>query len=252
MNNIKIKLLNPNATQEAEKMMVAMARLTQRGHIIQDLSDVEALLQKDYTTELVEAMSSLPHPTIQKFGLLNAIVVGASRRFLAQITRHQNEVKFMSGSLQYSDYSNTAQFVVPYEIISYDKESPNANLTSKYLESCAASLATYEKLVKEVGRDAAGYAMPQGLRNVLLISTTPFQWKYMIHQRVCNRNTLETQYIMLTIWEMLWDLSPMFRNCGPFCMQGSCTEGKMSCKKPFSKDLTPTEILNSRFRYLRG
>lgn len=252
MNNIKVKLLNPDAAKEAEKMMVAMARLTQRGHLIRDLSDIEALLQKDYTTELVEAMSSLPHPTIQKFGLLNVIVVGASRRFLAQITRHQNEVKFMSGSLQYSDYSNAAQFVVPYEIIAYDKENPNANLTSKYLESCMASLATYEKLVKEVGRDAAGYAMPQGLRNVLLISATPFQWKHMIHQRVCNRNTLETQYIMLTIWEKLWDLSPMFRNCGPFCMQGSCAEGKMSCKRPFSKDLTPTEILNSRFKYLRG
>jgi len=90
------------------------------------------------------------------------------------------------------------------------------------------------------------------LRNVLFISATPFQWKHMIHQRVCNRNTLETQYIMLTIWEILWDLSAMFRNCGPFCMQGSCTEGKMSCKRPFSKDLTPTEILNKRFKYLRG
>jgi len=56
---------------------------------------------------------------------------------------------------------------------------------------------------------------------------------------------------MLTIWEILWDLSAMFRNCGPFCMQGSCTEGKMSCKRPFSKDLTPTEILNKRFKYLR-
>ena len=44
-------------------------------------------------------------------------VVGASRRFLAQITRHQNEVKFMSASLQYSNYTGQADFAVPYEIL---------------------------------------------------------------------------------------------------------------------------------------
>ena len=49
-----------------KKMMVAMARLTQRGHLIQDLSDVEVITKRIILLSLVEAMSSLP--TIQKFG----------------------------------------------------------------------------------------------------------------------------------------------------------------------------------------
>ena len=44
------------------------------------------------------------------------VVVGAARRFLAQITRHQNEVKYMSASLQYSDYSGVEDFVIPYDL----------------------------------------------------------------------------------------------------------------------------------------
>lgn len=44
-------------------------------------------------------------------------MVGASRRFLSQITRHQNEVKFMSASLQYGNYSVIADFAIPYEIL---------------------------------------------------------------------------------------------------------------------------------------
>lgn len=62
-------------------------------------------------------MGQLPHPAIQKFAVITVAVVGASRRFLSQITRHQNEVKFMSASLQYSNYSGEADFAIPYEIL---------------------------------------------------------------------------------------------------------------------------------------
>ena len=55
--------------------------------------------------------------TVAKFGIINVVVVGASRRFLAQITRHQNEVKYMSASLQYSDYSGVEDFVIPYDLM---------------------------------------------------------------------------------------------------------------------------------------
>ena len=55
-------------------------------------------------------MGALPHPTIQKFAVITVAIVGASRRFLAQITRHQNEVKFMSASLQYSNYTGPVSY----------------------------------------------------------------------------------------------------------------------------------------------
>ncbi len=251
MKKIEVKILNPGVVKDAEQMMVAMARLTQRGHKINSMADFVALLEQPYTDSLVDTMAALPHPTIQKFGKINIAVVGASRRFLAQITRHQNEVKFMSGSLQYSDYSDTAQFCVPYEITEYDALHPSVNLTEKYLQACLKDLVEYEELAKIVGRDAAGYKMPQGMRNVLLISATPYQFKHMIHQRTCNRNTLETQYVMALIWEQLWSLSPMFHDCGPFCAQGYCHEGKMTCGAPFDVTLIPEQLLNERFKYIR-
>ena len=99
MDKIKVAVLNPTAISEAEKMMVCAARLTQRGHTVKDLSDFLALYDKEYTEKTAKVMTQLPHPTIQKFAVINAVIVGASRRFLAQITRHQNEVKFMSASL---------------------------------------------------------------------------------------------------------------------------------------------------------
>lgn len=88
--------MNCQAVAEAEKNMVFAARLTQRGHQIATMDDLLALYEKSFSEHTVAAIGSLPHPTIQKFAIITVAVVGASRRFLSQITRHQNEVKFMS------------------------------------------------------------------------------------------------------------------------------------------------------------
>lgn len=100
--------------------MVFAARLTQRRHKINTMEDLTALYEKSFNRDTVTAISKLPHPTVQKFAVITVAIVGASRRFLAQITRHQNEVKFMSASLQYSNYAGQADFAVPYEILAAD------------------------------------------------------------------------------------------------------------------------------------
>lgn len=243
MKNIEISILNPEAVKEAEKMMVFCARLTQRGHIIKNMNDIEFLLDKSYKDSTVKAMTMLPHPTIQKFGVINIAVVGASRRFLAQITRHQNEVKFMSASLQYSDYSDEADFCIPYEIL-------EAGLEKQYLRNCQSAMIDYKAFASVTNNDPAGYVAPQGLRNILIISATPFQLKHMISQRICRRNTTETKYVMLKIWEALQELSPIMFDIdttGAGCQKGKCQEGKLCCGRVLGKKRGPKEILAEDF-----
>ena len=247
MKEIQVKILNPEVIAEAEKMMVFGARLTQRGHNIHDMTDLLELYNKDYKKSTARVMAALPHPTIQKLGVINVAIVGASRRFLAQITRHQNEIKFVSASLQYSDYSGNAQFTVPYEIIQKGEFEVN-----RYLDTCREQMAEYAHAVEMgIPHDAAGYMAPQGLRNILIMSATPFQLKHMIGQRTCRRNTLETRYVMLKLWDELHTLSPeMFGNAGPFCMTGPCKEGKMCCGKPINKIWAPMDIIKEDFPLL--
>lgn len=240
MNRIEVKILNPEVVAESEKMMVCAARLTQRGHQIKNMDDFTALYERSYKPETAKAMAELPHPAIQKFGAINVAVAGASRRFLAQITRHQNEVKFMSASLQYSDYSGEADFVVPYELL-------ESQLRFSYLSQCQEAMREYKRLAElGINNDSAGYMAPQGLRNILIISATPYQWKHMIRQRVCRRNTDETRYVLLRIWEQLYALNPYLfsrATTGPFCMSGICPEGKMSCGNARYAEAAPGEII---------
>lgn len=219
MRHIEIKVLNPHSLEDAEKMMVAAAKLTQRGHTINNMQDFMNLYHKQYQKKTVETLLNLPHPTIQKLGIINIVITGAS--------------------LQYSDYSHTNQFVIPYELI--DKES-------EYLKACEASMDMYKRLVDGgVSNDTAGYVAPQSLRNVLIISATPYQWKHMISQRVCRRNTTETRYVMLKIWMSLQKINPdlFSKGCGAFCQKGKCMEGTMSCHNPMIG--SPTDILKKEY-----
>lgn len=247
MRHIEVKVLNPGVIEDTEQMTVCAARLTQRGQKIKDLEDFLTLFESDYKDSTLSAMTRLPHPTLQKFTTINVVVVGASRRFLAQITRHQNEVKFMSASLQYSDYSGEAGFVTPYNLL-------DTKLEQTYQTQCACAMHNYAKLIEQgLDNDSAGYIAPQGLRNVLIISATPFQWKHMISQRICRRNTDETRFVMLKIWEALYDLSPTLfsiETTGPMCCRGGCEEGKMSCGKSCLFMSSPAELLHVDFRKL--
>ena len=251
MNRIETKILNCSAVSEAEKTMVFAARLTQRGHLIHNMEDLIQLYDRSFTKDTVKNMGQLPHPTIQKFAVITVAIVGASRRFLSQITRHQNEVKFMSASLQYSNYSGQADFVKPYEILA----APSA-VQKLYETSFLSDINYYGQLCKTgIGHDSAGYLTPQALRNVMLISATPYQWKHMIGQRSCRRNTDEMRIGILKIWKDLYELSPTLflpELTGPFCQRGKCLEGKMSCGHPMDKALRPTDILLQDYPLLMG
>lgn len=247
MDKIQIHVINQGTVADAEKLMVACARLTQRGQEISSVGDFMSLYEKPYTAQTVKRLASLPHPTLQKFGSIAIVIVGASRRFLAQITRHQNEVKFMSASLQYSDMSGSAGFVVPYEVMSDDAER-----CWDYMRANRQAIQAYEKFIADGGdQDSAGYLMPHSMRNTLVISATPYQWKHMIRQRTCRRNTSETRYVMLRCWEALMEAAPaMFADSGPFCMRGRCEEGVMCCNHPIDKSWNPTHILHEDFPLL--
>ena len=105
-----------------------------------------------------------------------------------------------------------------------------------------------------IDHDTAGYVTPQALRNILIISATPYQWKHMIGQRVCRRNTDEMQIVMLKIWKELYELSPVMFSvdqAGTFCQRGKCMEGKMSCGDPDISFLTPDLILDMYYPALK-
>lgn len=243
MNKIEVAVIN-EASYRPGDIMMFLAKLTQRGHKIKDMHSLWDLYTKSgYSEDILMNVSKLPHGTIKRFTPITIAVVGASRRFLAQARTHQVGMDFVSASLQYSDYSGKADFVVPYGLTEEQKES--------YMEACTYALREYEKMIENgIDRDSAGYVMPQGLRNILIIQANHQAWENFIRTRVCRRNTPETQYVTLLIWEALLATSEgtaLFSHLGADCLQvGGCREGGFSCGKPLSTN-NPTILRKELF-----
>lgn len=255
MRNIEVKVLHESHTHPGQ-LMASLARLTQRGHNIKNMAELEALFARDVKPETVRYMADLPHGTIRRFTPITVAIVGASRRFLAQARTHHAGMTFVSASLQYSDYTGEADFVVPYEMTKYDIAQNfgyAGPMTRMYLKSCEDSMRTYANIAKQLDGDTAGYAAPQGLRNILIVSGNHEAWLNFINKRSCSRNTDETQYVALRIWEALEktaDGKEMFAYAGPDCMYGTCREGKLSCGEPFYATKTPSMIISERWPLL--
>jgi thymidylate synthase (FAD) len=236
MDKIQIKVLETHG--DPGQWSTFLARLTQRGHNIKNMDDLEELFNKSHTPGFVEAIAKMPHGTIKRFTPITIAIVGASRRFLAQARTSQVGTNFVSASLQYSDYSGEADFVVPYALYEKQQQDPTVNWPKAYLESCRDSMDTYQWLASNIDNDTAGYAAPQGLRNILIMQGNHQAWDYFIRMRSCNRNTVETQYVTTRIWEELLKTpygQEFFGYSGADCMHGVCREGKMCCANPMRK-----------------
>ena len=238
MNKIEVKVIDMH--NDPGGMMMFLAKLTQRGHNIKNMDDLLELYVNSASpkSSTVSAVAQLPHGTIKRFTPITVAIVGASRRFLAQARTNQVGFTYVSASLQYSDYSGEADFVVPYALMEADAKDWTVSRAKGYLDSCKESMDTYKWLARETDNDTAGYAAPQGLRNILIMQGNHQAWDYFIRLRSCHRNTNETQYVTLRIWEELLKTDygkEFFKYAGPDCAFGACREGKMCCGNPVRK-----------------
>lgn len=243
MRNIEVGVIAEHGN--ALETMGFLARLTQRGHNIKSLQDIKDLLGSPVSSKFADALMKMElHGTIKRFTPITIAIIGASRRFLAQARTNQVGFNYVSASLQYSDYGDTAAFVIPYSIMEADAKDPNEYcpnlITNLYLETCKEAMDAYKVLSMELDNDTAGYVVPHGLRNILVMQGNHEAWLHFIKTRTCNRNTVETQYVALRIWEELLKTDggeEMFKYAGPDCMYGICREGKLCCGDPMKKYL---------------
>lgn len=226
MDKIEVKILNHNLDGTAK----FLARLTQRGHLIDGMDDVVELYEKSVDTPPSDYLLNLPHTTIKRMNYLTVAISGLSTKAVSQIRTHAKRLTFISTSTQYSSFDgkDDTNYVVPEGLTEKQAETfktfyQDAQIRYEHLQNIG------------VDKDKASYLLPQGLRKTLVISGNLDDWQYVIRTRLCNRNTKEVQYIMRLIYNAIKT------ECGeayvtgmlPSCVDGDCKEGKFCCGKRF-------------------
>ena len=176
-------------------------------------------------------------------------IEGVSRSLLAQITRH----RIASFSVQSQRYVREKgfEYVVPPEI---DK-IPAAR--AKFIQAMEDDQRTYEELtavlmegyLKELleqgvpektarskaekhAIEDARYVLPNACATRIVMTANARSLKNFFRLRCCNRAQWEIRALAEEMYKQVYAVAPtLFGHCGPACVDGVCTEGKMSCGK---------------------
>ena len=236
---MKVKLLAH--TPEPEKLIAAAAK---NCYSSSNIDNVLEGLTEEKTENFVNMLSEIGHESPIEHVSFTFAIEGVSRSLLAQITRH----RMASFSVQSQRYVREKgfEYVLPPEI---DK-IPAAR--EKFIQAMEDDQRTYEELtaalmegyLKELleqgipekaarsraekhAIEDARYVLPNACATRIMMTAKNF-----FRLRCCNRAQWEIRELAEQMYRLVYAVAPtLFGHCGPACVDGVCTEGKMSCGK---------------------
>lgn len=220
---LNVKLLS--APPDPQTVVAMAARLCYSGADVEDLKHkTEEKDQTAFITRLTEMghMSPVEHVTFT-FG-----IEGVSRALLAQITRH----RIASFSVQSQRYVEQAgNYILPPSIQALGEEA-----VAKYNKQMETIFGWYEEWVEALGggcetaRQDARMVLPNAAETKMLVTMNARELIHFFRLRSCQRAQWEIRALAWAMMGILEGKYPaLFSKCGPGCVGGGCTEGKMCC-----------------------
>lgn len=241
---MKVKLLT--YTPEPEKYIAAAAKLCYAN------ADVDTLIEgltEDKINSFVQMLASIGHESPIEHVSFTFAVEGISRACSHQLVRH----RIASYSQQSQRYVSMEQFeyVTPPEITAdpealalYEEQMKQAADSYKKLsdtleerhfrtflaEGCDEKQAR-QKAKKKAIEDAR-FVLPNACETKIVVTMNARTLMHFFKLRCCNRAQWEIRAVAVEMLRQAREAAPLlFKNAGPSCVNGTCTEGKMSCGK---------------------
>lgn len=216
---IHIKWATPNPGEEIREALT---------NTMYDLTKLTDEPEKGVSAKLLHFLFEAEHDSVLEHAVISFIITGASRSWLAQITRHRI-ASMTSSSQHYQNYSDYP-FVV-------HKEMKN----NKYvIAAFEYSLHSYEKCLEfGIPKEEAR----QVLNNAMAVN---FKWTInarslynFMRLRMCLRNIAEIRVFCDKVLSLVYQWWPEYANIlGPPCYtDGKCNQGFMTCGKEYEKNI---------------
>lgn len=206
-------------------------------------------LTGDKAAGFIERLFELGHESPVEHVSFTFAIEGVSRSFLAQVTRH----RIASFSVQSQRYVEKSDFeyVTPPEI------AHSAEAALAFEEAMAEAGRAYERLsdilhakhtavliasgmpekkasaaARKMANEDARFVLPNACETKMVVTMNARSLFNFFRLRCCNRAQWE---IREAAWLMLRECRKaaptLFAKAGPACVNGPCSEGKMTCGK---------------------
>lgn len=223
-----VKLLE--YTPNPERTIALAAKLCYSDATIANLQEG---LDDSNVEKFIQRLRSFGHASPFEHANFTFGIEGVSRSLLAQITRHRI-ASFSVKSQRYVDANksgSTFNYIIPESIEALGEE---------YVEKYKAQMDTMHKWytewqallggVCEKSNEDARFVLPNAAETKMIVTMNARELFNFFKLRCCNRAQWEIRNVAWQMLELVLQVAPsIFQNCGPSCLSGKCSEGKMAC-----------------------
>ncbi|CAG0975799.1 thymidylate synthase (FAD) [Gammaproteobacteria bacterium] len=217
---MKVVLLNH--TPDPEKTVAMAARLCYSGSTIRELEDkVSGISFEKFLGKILKMghLSVLEHASFT-FG-----IEGISRATSHQLVRH----RLASYSQQSQRYvaASAPEFVVPPSI------QKDAEKKKKFVSAVRKIYRHYAELLEGgIPAEDARYLLPNAAHTKIIVTMNARELIHFFGLRCCERAQWEIRDMATEMLKSAKNTAPfIFKDCGPSCVAGKCSEGEMTCGK---------------------
>lgn len=215
-----------------------------------DITGLTESLTDEKAASFVEMLSEIGHESPIEHASFTFGIEGVSRSLLAQITRH----RMASFSVKSQRYvrEGSFEYVTPPEIAAdpealalYEElmaeDQKKYDLIAEILKkkhikaflSEGKDEKTAERLAEKKAIEDARFVLPNACETQMVMTMNARSLHNFFRIRCCSRAQWEIRDIANQMLALVTPIAPnLFKNAGPACLNGKCSEGKMSCGKP--------------------
>lgn len=202
--------------------------VAQAARLCYSAAGIEAVAEKltpEKIAPLVTQLREQGHLSTFEHASFTFGVEGVSRSLTHQLVRH----RLASYSQQSQRYVGMSELpsgaVVPGTI--------TGKLREKFGDMLRAIGDFYEEMRQAgVPAEDARYILPNAAPTKIIVTMNARELLHFFRLRCCNRAQWEIHALADEMLKMAKSAAPLlFRNAGPGCVNGPCTEGKMTCGK---------------------
>ena len=233
-------------TPNPEYTVAAAAKLCYSSATITGLTDN---LTDEKAASFVEMLSEIGHESPIEHASFTFGIEGVSRSLLAQITRHRmasfsvkSQRYVREGSFEYvtpPEIAADPEALAIYEEIMTEDQKRYDRLTEilkeKHIKTFLAEgkdEKTAERMAEKKAIEDARFVLPNSCETQMVMTMNARSLHNFFKIRCCKRAQWEIQDIANQMLELVCNVAPnLFKNAGPSCLNGKCSEGKMSCGK---------------------
>ncbi len=214
------------------------------------VSQLNENLTDEQAANFVDMLSEIGHESPIEHASFTFGIEGVSRSLLAQITRHRmasfsvkSQRYVREGSFEYitpPEIAAIPEALELYEEIMAEDQKRYDRLTEILKDKHKAMFIangkdekTADRLAEKKAIEDARFVLPNSCETQMVMTMNARSLMNFFKIRCCKRAQWEIQDVANQMLALVSKVAPsLFKNAGPSCLRGNCSEGKMSCGKP--------------------